>query len=118
MVGIPFPLVANRKSSDPNNVIEQSFGAINQRAESETQSNQVTNVSSQNGKANMRKQTERKLEQEIINLTRSFIGNDPTKTLLNFLASENKRSQRHKAQMKRMMLQINNPVHYNQAHYT
>ena len=66
----------------------------------------------------MRKQKEKKLEQEIINLRRSFIENDPTEKLLNFLASKNERSQRHEAQMLRMMLQINNPVHYNQAHST
>ena len=39
----------------------------------------------------MRKQKEKKLEQEIINLRRSFIENDPTEKLLNFLASENER---------------------------
>ena len=66
----------------------------------------------------MRKQKEKKLEQEIINIRRSFIENDPTEKSLNFLASENERSQRHEAQMLRMMLQINNPVHYNQAHST
>ena len=102
----------------PNNMIEPSFSTINQRVESETQWNEVTNASSQIGKANMRKQKEKKLEQEIINLRRSFIENDPTEKLLNFLASENERSQRHEAQMLRMMLQINNPVHYNQAHST
>ena len=75
---IRFPLVASRESSDPNNMIEPSFGTINQRVESKTQSNEVTNVSSQIGKANMRKQNEKKLEQEIINLRRSFIENDPT----------------------------------------
>ena len=66
----------------------------------------------------MRKQKEKKLEQEIINLRRSFIEIDPTEKLLNFLASENERSQRHEAKIMRMMLQINNPVHYNQAHST
>ena len=59
-------------------MIEPSFGTINQRVESKTQSNEVTNVSCQIGKANMRKQNEKKLEQEIINLRRSFIENDPT----------------------------------------
>ena len=39
----------------------------------------------------MRKQKEKKLEQEIINLRRSFIENDLTEKLLNFLASENER---------------------------
>ena len=40
-------------------MIEPSFDKINQRVESETQSNEVTNASSQNGKANMGKQKER-----------------------------------------------------------
>ena len=57
--GILFPLVASRESSGPNNMIEPSFDKINQRVESETQSNEVTNASSQNGKANMSKQKER-----------------------------------------------------------
>ena len=73
-------------------MIDPFFDAINQRVESKTQPNEVTNISSQNGKANMKKQKEKKLEQEIVNLTRSFIENDPTEKLLNFLASENKRS--------------------------
>ena len=99
-------------------MIEPSFDTINQRVESETQPNEVTNVSSQNGKTNMKKQKEKKLEQEIVNLTRSLIENDLTEKLLNFLASKNERSRRHEAEMMRMMLQINNPVHYNQAHST
>ena len=73
-------------------MIDPFFDAINQRVESKTQPNEVTNISSQNGKANMKKQKEKKLEQEIVNLTRSFTKNDPTEKLLNFLASENKRS--------------------------
>ena len=64
----------------------------------------------------MRKQKE-KLDQEIINLTRSFIENDPKGKLLNFLASENERSRRHEAEMMPTMLQINNSVRYNQAHF-
>ena len=64
----------------------------------------------------MKKQKEKKLEQEIVNLTRSFIEKDSTEKLLNFLVSENKRSRRHEAEMMQMMLQVNNPVHYNQAH--
>ena len=116
--GILFPLVASRESSDPNNMIEPSFDTINKGVESETQSNEVTNVSSQNEKVNMRKQNKKKLEQEIINLTRSFIEKDPTEKLVNFLTSENERSQRHQTQMMRMILQINNLVHYNQAHST
>ena len=59
----------------------------------------------------MKKPREKKLEQEIINLTRSFIKNDPTEKLLSFLVSENERSRRYEAQMMWMMLQINNPVH-------
>ena len=66
----------------------------------------------------MKKQKEKKLEQEIVNLTRSFIENDSTEKLLNFLASENERSRKHEAEMMRMMLQINNLVHYNEAHST
>ena len=115
---ILFPLVASRESSDPNIMIEPSFDTINQRVESKTQPNEVTNVSSQNGKANMKKQKEKKLEQEIVNLTRSFIENDPTEKLLNFLTSENERSRRHEAKMMRMMLQIKNPAHFNQAYST
>ena len=99
-------------------MIEPSFDTINKGVESETQSNEVTNVSSQNEKVNMRKQNKKKLEQEIINLTRSFIEKDPTEKLVNFLTSENERSQRHQTQMMRMILQINNLVHYNQAHST
>ena len=97
-------------------MIEPSFDTINKGVESETQSNEVTNVSSQNENVNMRKQNKKKLEQEIINLTRSFIENDPTEKLVNFLASENEKSRRHQTQ--RMILQINNLVHYNQAHST
>ena len=37
----------------------------------------------------MRKQKEKKLEQEIINLTRPFIENDPTEQLLNLQGGEN-----------------------------
>ena len=37
----------------------------------------------------MKNKKETKLEKEIINLTRSFIENNPTEKLLNFLASEN-----------------------------
>ena len=59
-------------------MIEPSFATINQRVESENQSNEVTNASSQHGAANMRKPKEKKLEQEIINLTRSFSQNDST----------------------------------------
>ena len=66
----------------------------------------------------MRKPKEKKLEQEIINLTRSFTENNTIEKLLNLLASENERSRRHEAQIMRMMLQINNLVHYNQAHST
>ena len=51
----------------------------------------------------------------IVNLTRSFIENDPTENFLNFLASENERSRRHEVEIMWMMLQINNPVLYNQA---
>ena len=94
-------------------MIEPAFDTINQRVESETQPNEVANVSSENGKANMKKQKEKKLEQEIVNLTRSLIENDLTEKLLNFLASKNERSRRHEAAMMRMMLQINNPVYYN-----
>ena len=54
-----FPLVASRESADPNNITEPSFDTINQRVESDTQPNEVTNVSSQNGKANMKKQKEK-----------------------------------------------------------
>ena len=115
---ILFTLVARRQFSDHNNMIEPSFDTINQRVESETQPNEITNVSNQNGKANMKKQKEKKLEQEIVNWTRSVIENDPTEKLLNFLTSENERSRVHEAEMMRMMLQINNPVHYNQAHST
>ena len=43
---ILFPLVASRESSDPNNMREPSFDTINHRVESETQPNEVTNVSS------------------------------------------------------------------------
>ena len=111
---ILFTLVARRQSSDPNNMIEPSFDTINQRVESETQPNEVTNVSSQNGKTNMKKQKEKKLEQDIVNLARSFIENNPTKKLLNFLASENERPRRHEAEIMRMMLQINNPVYLTQ----
>ena len=46
-------------------MIEPSIDTINQRVESETQPNEVTNVSSQNGKGNMNKQKEKKLQQEI-----------------------------------------------------
>ena len=100
-------------------MIVPSFDTINQRVASETQPNEVNNVSSQNGKVNMKKQKEKKLkQQEFFNLTRSFTENDPTEKLLSFLASENERSQRNEAEMMRMMLQINNPVHYNQAHST
>ena len=66
----------------------------------------------------MRKPKEKKLEQEIINLTRSFTENNTIEKLLNLLASENERSRRHEAQIMRMMLQVNNLVHYNQAHST
>ena len=66
----------------------------------------------------MRKQKEKKLEQEIINLTRPFIENDPTEKLLNLQGSENERLGRYEAEMMRMMLQINNPGHYNQANST
>ena len=66
----------------------------------------------------MRKQKEKKLEQEIINLTRPFIENDPTEKLLNLQGSENERLGRYEAEMMRIMLQINNPGHYNQAHST
>ena len=63
---ILFTLVARRQSSDPNNMIEPSFDTINQRVESKTQPNEITNVSNQNGKANMKKQKEKKLEQEVV----------------------------------------------------
>ena len=76
---------------------ELSFNTINQRVESETQPNEVTDVSSHNGKENM-KQKEKKLEQESVNLARSFIENDPTEKLFNFLVSENERSRRHEAE--------------------
>ena len=76
---------------------ELSFNTIDQRVESETQPNEVTDVSSQNGKENMMKQKE-KLEQESVNLARSFIENDPTEKLFNFLVSENERSRRHEAE--------------------
>ena len=109
-----FPSVASMESSDPNNIIEPSFDTINQRVESEAQANEVTNVSSQNGKTNMKKQKEKKLEQDIVNLARSFIENNPTEKLLNFLASENERPRRHEAEIMRMMLQINNPVYLTQ----
>ena len=72
-------------------MIEPSFDTINKGVESETQSNEVTNVSSQNEKVNMRKQNKKKLEQEIINLTRSFIEKDPTEKLVNFLTRKRKR---------------------------
>ena len=49
--------------------------------------------------------------------SKSFIENNATEKLLNFLASENERSRRHEAEMMQMMLQINNPVHYNQANF-
>ena len=90
---------------------ELSFNTINQRVESETQPNEVIDVSSQNGKENTMKQKEEKPEQKIVNLTRSFIENDSTEKLFNFLVSENERSRRHEAEMMRMMLQMNNPVH-------
>ena len=77
---------------------ELSFNTINQRVESETQPNEVTDVSSHNGKENMMKQKEKKLEQESVNLARSFIENDPTEKLFNFLVSENERSRRHEAE--------------------
>ena len=85
---IVIPLVVSRESSDPSNIIEPSFDTINERVESETQPNEVPNVTSQNWKANMTQQKEKMLEQKIINLTRSFIENDPTEKLLNFLARE------------------------------
>ena len=88
-----------------------SFNTINQRVESETQPNEVIDVSSQNGKENMMKQKGKKPEQKIVNLTRSFIENDSTEKLFNFLVRENERSRRHEAEMMRMMLQMNNPVH-------
>ena len=90
---------------------ELSFNTINQRVESETQPNEVIDVSSQNGKENMMKQKGKKPEQKIVNLTRSFIKNDSTEKLFNFLDRENERSRRHEAEMMRMMLQMNNPVH-------
>ena len=90
---------------------ELSFNTINQRVESETQPNEVIDVSSQNGKENMMKQKGKKPEQKIVNLTRSFIENDSTEKLFNFLVRENERSRRHEAEMMRMMLQMNNPVH-------
>ena len=90
---------------------ELSFNTINQRVESETQPNEVIDVSSQNGKENTMKQKEKKPEQKIVNLTRSFIENDSTEKLFNFLVSENERSRRHETEMMRMMLQMNNPVH-------
>ena len=99
-------------------MIEPFFDTINQRVKSKTQPNEVTDASSQIGKANMRKPNEKKLEQEIINLTRSFTENHPTEKLLNFLANESERSRRHETQMMRIMLQIINPVHFNQAHST
>ena len=46
---ILFPLAAIRESPEPQNVIDPSFDTINQRIESKTQANEVTNVSSQNG---------------------------------------------------------------------
>ena len=46
--------------------MESSFDTINQR------------VSCQKGNTNMKKQKEKKLEQEIVNLTRSFVENDST----------------------------------------
>ena len=64
MVGILFPLVASRESSDRNNMIEPSFNTINQRVESETQLNEDTNVLCQNGKVNMKKQKEKKIEHD------------------------------------------------------
>ena len=99
-------------------MIDPSFDIINQRVKSETQPNEVANVSSQNGKVSMRKEKEKKKEQEIINLIRSFIESDPTENLLNFLASENEISRRHEAEMMRIMLQIIDPVRYNHAHFT
>ena len=60
-------------------MIEPSFDTINERVESETQPNEVTNVPSQNGKADMTKQKEKKLKQKIIDLTRSFVENDHQK---------------------------------------
>ena len=67
-------------------MIEPSFDTINQRVESKTQASEVTNVSSQNEKANMKKQKGKKLKQEIVNFTSSFIENEPTEKLLNILA--------------------------------
>ena len=61
---ILFPLVASRESSDRNNMIEPSFNTINQRVESETQLNEDTNVLCQNGKVNMKKQKEKKIEHD------------------------------------------------------
>ena len=90
---------------------EISFNTINQRVESETQPNEVIDVSSQNGKENTMKQKGKKPEQKIVNLTRSFIENDSTEKFFNFLVRENERSRRHEAEMMRMMLQMNNPVH-------
>ena len=48
-------------------MIEPFFKIVNQRVESQTQRNEVTNVSSQNKKANMKKQKEKKQKQEIVN---------------------------------------------------
>ena len=41
---------------------EASLETVNQRVESKTQPNEVTKVSSQNGKTSMKKQKEKKLE--------------------------------------------------------
>ena len=51
----------------------------------------------------MRKQKEKKLEQEIINLMRPFIEPfiDPTEKLLNLQGSENERLGRYEAEMMR-----------------
>ena len=84
---------------------EASLETVNQRVESKTQPNEVSKVSSQNGKTSMKKQKEKKLELEIVDLTRSFIEKNPTEELLNFLASKNERSQRQEAEMMQMMLQ-------------
>ena len=87
---ILFLLVASRESWEPKNMIEPSLDAIYQRVESKTHPNEVSNVSSQNRKANTKKQKEKKLEPEIVNLTRSFIENYPTEKLINFWLAKTK----------------------------
>ena len=51
----------------------------------------------QTEKANMRKQKENKLEEEVINLTRSLTKSDPIEQLLRLLDSKNRRYRRPEA---------------------